>query len=94
MARKKDRRKRKGGGRRKGWNPVKHPGSLKRLGYDPDDAPVKVRHQALGKAVRRYGYRKTVQKLSFLKGAAKVPRDVKRNVSKDLEWLKKEYGKR
>lgn len=78
----------------KKWQPVKHPGSLKKFGYDPDDKPEKVRHQALGKAVKQYGYRKTVQKLAFLKGAAKVPSDVKRNVSKDLKWLKEKYGEK
>jgi hypothetical protein len=81
-------------GAKKEWRPVKHPRSLKKLGYDPDDKPEKVRHQALGKAVKQYGYRKTVQKLAFLKGAAKVPPKVKKNVSKDIEWLREEYGEK
>jgi len=80
--------------RTRNWNPVKHPGSLKRLGYDPDDKGELARHRALAKAVRRYGYRKTVQKLAFLKGAANVPPDVKRAVARDLEWLKEKYGKK
>lgn len=89
MTRKKRRTK-----RRRNWNPVKRPGSLKRLGYDPDDKGELARHRALSKAVERYGYRKTVQKLAFLKGAARVPEDVKRAVAKDLKWLKEKYGKR
>ena len=94
---KKERKERREGRTRKrqrNWQPVKHPGSLKKLGYDPDDEPEKVRHQALGKAVKKYGYQKTMQKLAFLKGAAKVPRDVKRNVSEDIEWLREKYGKK
>lgn len=91
MARKK---RRSGKRRQKNWNPVKHPGSLKRLGYDPDDKGPIARHRALARAVRTYGYRKTVQKLAFLKGAAAVPADVKRNVAKDLEWLKEKFGKK
>ena len=84
----------KGEKKKKEWQPVKHPGSLKRLGYDPDDKPKRARHRALSKAVKLYGYRKTMQKLAFLKGAARVPPDVKRNVSEDIEWLKEKYGKK
>jgi len=89
MARKKRRTR-----RQRNWNPVKHPGSLKRLGYDPDDKGPIARHRALAKAVRIYGYRKTMQKLAFLKGAAAVPSDVKRAVAKDIEWLKEKFGKK
>lgn len=76
---------------RRKWNPVKHPDSLKRLGYDPDDKGARARRRALSKAVRIYGYRKTVQKLAFLKGAARVNQKVKRNVSHDIEWLRRKY---
>lgn len=85
---------RRRGTRKGGWNPVKRPGSLKRLGYDPDDKGPLARHRALSKAVARYGYKKTMQKLAFLKGAANVPPDVKRAVAQDIEWLKTKYGKK
>lgn len=88
------RRTKRNVGRTRKWNPVKHPGSLKRLGYDPDNKTELARRRALGKAVKRYGYKKTVQKLAFLKGAARVPSDVKRAVARDLEWLKEKYGKK
>jgi hypothetical protein len=91
MARRRSKRRTK---RTRTWNPVRHPGSLKRLGYDPDDKTELARHRALAKAIKRYGYKKTVQKLAFLKGAARVPSDVKRAVARDLEWLKKKYGKK
>jgi hypothetical protein len=69
---------------------VKHPGSLKRLGYTTTENANR-RHKALEKAVKRYGYRKTVQKLAFLKGAARIPERDKEHVSSDLRWLKKHY---
>jgi len=74
------------------WKPVKHPGSLERFGYSLR-APARVRHQALGKAIRRYGYRKTVQKVGFLAGAADIPEHLKARARADLNWLKKTYGK-
>jgi len=75
--------------RRKGkWKPVKHPGSLKRFGYTTTESAIK-RHRALEKAVKHYGYKKTVQKLAFLKGAARIPERDKMHVSADLKWLKK-----
>lgn len=74
------------------WNPVKHPGSLEKYGYSLH-APAKVRHQALGKAVRRYGYKKTVEKVAFLAGAAKIAPYLKARARADLNWLKKTYGR-
>jgi len=74
------------------WDPVKHPGSLERFGYSLH-APAKVRHQALGKAVRRYGYKKTVEKLAFLAGAARINATYKARARADLNWLKKKYGR-
>jgi len=73
------------------WNPVRHPGSLEKYGYNLR-APARVRHQALGKARKAYGYRKTVQKLSFLAGAADIPPHLKAHARADLRWLKKTYG--
>lgn len=79
--------------RKKKWNPVKHPGSLEKYGYDLR-APARVRHQALGKAYHAYGYRKTVQKLSFLVGAADIPEHLKARARADLNWFRKTYGGR
>jgi len=79
--------------KKKAWNPVKHPGSLERFGYSLR-APAKVRHQALGKARRAYGYRKTVQKLAFLAGAADIPKHLKARARADLKWFRKTYGGR
>jgi len=72
------------------WDPVKHPGSLEKYGYELH-APARVRHQALGKAVRAYGYKKTVEKVSFLAGAARIPEYLKARARADLNWLKKTY---
>lgn len=88
------RRRKRSTKRKKSWNPVKHPGSLKKLGYDPDDKGPIARHRALAKAVKRYGYTRTVKKLSFLAGAARVNPIAKANAKADLEWLKEKYGKK
>lgn len=80
--------------RKKSWNPVRHPGSLKNLGYDPDDKGPIARHRALAKAVKRYGYARTVRKLGFLAGAARINPIAKANAQADLEWLKEKYGKK
>ena len=77
---------------RKKWDPVKHPGSLEKYGYELH-APARVRHQALGKAVRAYGYKKTVEKVAFLAGAARIPKYLKARARADLNWLKKNYGR-
>lgn len=86
----KRRRGSKRGRKSRGWNPVKHPGSLKRLGYTTTESAEK-RHRALMRAVRKYGYRKTVQKLAFLKGAARIPERDKEHVAEDLRWLKRHH---
>ena len=85
-------RRRRGRRSRKsrGWNPVKHPGSLKRLGYSTTESAEK-RHRALKRAVKLYGYDETIHKLSFLKGAARIPKRSKKNVAEDIDWLKRHY---
>ena len=88
MGRRKRRR-----GKSKGWNPVKHPGSLKKYGYELKD-DKDTRHRALGKAYRAYGYNRLVRKLGFLAGAADIPPRLKARAKDDLEWLKEEYGKK
>ena len=75
------------------WDPVKHPGSLERFGYSLR-APARVRHQALGKARKTYGYKRTVQKLAFLAGAADLPEPLKARARADLRWFRKTYGRR
>ena len=71
---------------------ISHPGSLKRVGYDPD-YDERVRHAALNRAVRRYGYKKTVQKLVAVRNLT-VHSNPKysRIYEKDLRWLKEKHG--
>ena len=66
-------------------------GDLTSLGYHLSK-PARVRHQALGKAVKKYGYTETMRKLTFLKGPAKLTKTQKRRVAADMRWLKEKYG--
>ncbi|MGQ4834530.1 MAG: hypothetical protein ACP6IS_11635 [Candidatus Asgardarchaeia archaeon] len=72
---------------------IKRPGSLKKIGYDPDHSKH-ARHIALGKAVKRYGYGTTVRKLNAIRVLTKR-RDRKhsRIYEQDLKWLQKKYKK-
>lgn len=87
------RRRKKTRRSKSGWNPVRHPGSLKAVGYDPDYSDI-ARHRALSKAVKRYGYAETVRKIGFLAGAARIPTHDKRAAKEDLNWLKERFGKK
>ena len=83
----------RGRGRRRGWNPVRHPGSLKKYGYELKEN-TDTRHRALGKAYHAYGYRRLVRKLGFLAGAADISPKLKARARADLQWLKEEYGEK
>jgi len=66
---------------------IKHPGTLKRVGYDPDYSE-RVRHAALIRAVKRYGYARTMNKLNAIYVLSKT-KDRKHNkiYAKDKQWL-------
>ena len=66
-------------------------GDLSSLGYHLSKSS-KSRHMALGKAVKKYGYKETMRKLTFLKGPAKLTKTAKAKVGADMNWLKKKYG--
>jgi len=83
--------KRKRRARTQKWTPVKHPGSLEKYGYCLREN-AKRRHKALARAYRAYGYRKLVEKVAFLAGAARIPEYLKKRARADLNWLKKTYG--
>ena len=68
-------------------------GSLTGLGYHTTN-PAKSRHRALNKALKRYGYTKTVRKLVFLVGPARLTKTEKRKVRADLNWLKRQRGRK
>jgi len=70
------------------WNPVRHPGTLKAVGYNLEEGASK-RREALIKAIKKYGYTETVRKVSFLAGAAAIPASKKKKAKADLNWLKK-----
>ena len=94
MVRRTVRRKRRKSGRTCG-GPIciEHPGSLKKYGYDPN-YPESVRHTALKKAVKVYGYAEVVRKLNAVRTLTKntLPK-YSRIYDKDLKWLQKIYGR-
>lgn len=81
-------------GRRRRKIKIRRPGSLKKLGYDPDYSRH-ARHIALGKAVRKYGYGTTVRKLNAVRVLTKR-KDKKhsRIYEQDLKWLQKRYKRK
>ncbi len=64
-------------------------GSLTGLGYHTTNS-AESRHRALNKALKRYGYTKTIRKLVFLVGPARLTKSEKRKARADLNWLKKQ----
>jgi len=91
MARKKSRRK-----SRKRRSPVriviKNKGSLTKLGYSMSKSSQS-RHVALGKAVRKYGYRSVMGKVNALYVFNKNNNpSLAKKASSDKKWLKKTYG--
>jgi hypothetical protein len=70
---------------------IKHEGSLTRLGYHEHE-PAKSRHRALGKSVRKFGYKKTTDKLIDLQVLNKNRNPEFSRVAKsDRSWLRTEY---
>ena len=67
---------------------MRHPGTLKAVGYNLEEGRNK-RRAALLKAIKKYGYTETVRKVSFLAGAAAIPASKKKKAKADLNWLKK-----
>ncbi len=73
------------------WDPVKHPGSLEKYGYYLRENAEK-RHRALTRAYHTYGYKKLVEKIAFLAGAARIPQYLKKRARADLNYIKKKWG--
>jgi hypothetical protein len=70
---------------------IKHQGSLTRLGYREHESP-KARHRALNRAVRRYGYKKTVEKVNDLAVLNKHQnREFERALKSDMNFLREHH---
>ncbi len=70
---------------------ITHPGSLTHLGYQEHEKPL-ARRRALGKAVRRFGYAKTQEKLTALKVLNKRTNpEFERVLQSDQTWLRQKY---
>lgn len=70
---------------------LKHPGSLTRLGYHEHESAA-VRRRALGKAVKRYGYKKTADKLINAQVLNKNQNpEFSRVAKEDRAWMRTEY---
>ena len=68
---------------------IKHPGSLKKYGYDPD-YPAAKRHKALRKLLKKYGYKKLIQKLNAVRVLTKNSNPkYSRIYKRDMEYVRK-----
>ncbi len=69
---------------------IKHPGSLTNLGYKEHESPAK-RRRALNKAVRKFGYKKTQDKLVALEVLNKNRNpEFSNTVRADMNYLRSE----
>jgi|GEM_PF-1647018 hypothetical protein len=70
---------------------IKHEGSLTKLGYKEHE-PTKTRHRALGKSVRKFGYKRTTDKLIDLQVLNKNRNpEFSHVVKSDRSWLRGTY---
>ena len=69
---------------------IKHRKSLTRLGYHEHES-ADTRHRALGKAVKRYGYKKTQDKLIAVEVLNKQNPEFAATVKADSNFLRREY---
>jgi len=73
---------------------ISRPGSLKKLGYDPDIKAAQ-RRKALRKAVKRYGYKSTISKLVAVRNLTKnTDRKRSKIYRSDIRYLQREFGRR
>lgn len=66
---------------------------LKIYGYNLSKS-TKIRHLALGKAIKKYGYRATLQKLSNIRRYSKLTKSLKHKLDMDKKWVKERYRRR
>lgn len=70
---------------------IKHAGSLIEEGYRVEEGQD-VRRTALNKAVHKYGYAETVDKVDALSVMNKNHKENHRRLLDDLEYLKSQFG--
>jgi len=81
-------------GRGKKVLPKLKEGELKKFGYSLKD-PARIRHIALGKAIRRYGYKNLLGKILALRVLFKHTNPTySRRALADIRWLVENYGRR
>jgi len=72
---------------------IRHPGSLKKVGYDPDK-PTPIRRWALRRAVRKYGYAKVIQKLNAVRNLTRNSNPkYSRIYERDMRYLQRLHRK-
>ena len=87
MVRRKDKRRtgKKDHKRNSLTNAVKHPGSLKREGFNEKES-LKKEEQAIKKADKRYGRKETDRKLGFLEGMTKRYPEILKKIKSLIRW--------
>ena len=86
MVRRKDKRRGKKEHKRNSLdNAVKHPGSLKREGFNEKES-LKMEEQAIRKADKRYGKAETDRKLGFLEGMTHRYPKIHKKIKSLIRW--------
>ena len=86
MVRRKDKRTGKKDHKSKSLrNAVKHPGSLKKEGFNENES-LKKEEQAIKKADKRYGRKETDRKLGFLEGMTKRYPEIHKKIKSLIRW--------
>jgi hypothetical protein len=71
---------------------IKHEGSLTEEGYNLEES-AETRQEALDKAVEKYGYAKTIEKLVALENVDVNRPEIHAKVHSDIRYLQKEHAR-